>query len=44
MEGLRFHWGGDTADPDVRLLSEDDIEQAKREGEQRKQEETAEPA
>ena len=36
MEKLRFTpAAGDAADPDVRVLSDDDLEQAKREGEQR---------
>ncbi|OHV81975.1 hypothetical protein [Ensifer sp. LCM 4579] len=36
MEGLRFTPAdGGTADPDMRLLSEDDLEQAKQEGRQR---------
>jgi hypothetical protein len=36
MEKLHFSPGdGDTADPDIRQLSDEDLEQAKREGEQR---------
>jgi hypothetical protein len=37
MEKLRFAPGRDTADPDTRLLSDDDLAQAKKEGEQHKQ-------
>jgi hypothetical protein len=40
MEKLRFgHGNGASADPDVRLLSDADLERAKQEGEQRKGEE-----
>jgi hypothetical protein len=37
MEKLRFAPGRDTADPDVRVLSDDDLARAKKEGEQQKQ-------
>lgn len=37
MEGLRFRWGGDTGDPDVRTLSDEQIAEAKREGERQTQ-------
>lgn len=37
MEGLRFRPGGETADPDERLLSDADLERAMREGEQKQQ-------
>jgi hypothetical protein len=35
MEGLRFKPGGNTGDPDERALSDEDLEQAVREGEQK---------
>jgi len=37
MEGLRFRPGTDTADPDRRVLSDQDLEQAVKEGEQQDQ-------
>ncbi|GIH95926.1 hypothetical protein ACFFMN_41785 [Planobispora siamensis] len=37
MEGLRFQPGKDTGDPDARVLSDQDLEQAAREGERRQQ-------
>lgn len=35
MEGLRFEPHGNTADPDVRILSDQELEQAAREGKER---------
>jgi hypothetical protein len=35
MEGLRFRPGTDTADPDRRVLSDEDLEQAVEEGKQK---------
>jgi hypothetical protein len=37
MDKLRFSWGGETPDPDERVLSDDEIERAKREGERQEQ-------
>jgi hypothetical protein len=37
MEQLRFQPGTDTADPDQRVLSDQDLEQAVQEGEERDQ-------
>jgi hypothetical protein len=37
MEKLRFQPGTDTADPDQRVLSDQDLEQAVQEGEERDQ-------
>jgi hypothetical protein len=37
MEKLRFQPGSGTADPDQRVLSDEDLEQAVKEGEQQDQ-------